>query len=290
MPTRAQALSHYEAQRRVTLRAVQAVRAVFKFRPAVDSVAKVLTAYQVASATTSAKAIASFTGSETPLSRPAAFGGYTAAGFPVADPLAAILERVNADIEDAAAKMLADLDRFVASEVADAGRSASQVEFVARPDWTNYVRLLNPPSCSRCAILAGRVYRDLDEFLRHPLCDCVMVPVTDWQEAHDEGLLSSAQDLFDAGKLRGLSQADSQAIADGADIAQVVNARSGMATADLFGQGRMKVTTTGTTKRATWRKANPNRPYRLRPEAIYKLAKGDRNEAIRLLRLYGYLR
>lgn len=290
MPTRAQALSHYEAQRRVTLRAVRAVRAVFKLRPAVDSVARVLSAYQVASATTSAKAVASFAGSETPLSRPTAFGGYTAAGFPVADPLAAILDRVNADIEDAAAKMLADLDRFVASEVADAGRAASQVEFVARPDWTNYVRLLNPPSCSRCAILAGRVYRDLDEFLRHPLCDCVMVPVTDWQEAHDEGLLSSAQDLFDAGKLRGLSQADSQAIADGADIAQVVNARSGMATTDLFGQGRAKVTTTGTTKRAAWRKANPNRPYRLRPEAIYKLAKGDRDEAIRLLRLYGYLR
>lgn len=288
MPTQAQARSHYDAQRRVTLQAVRAVRAAFRLRPRVDAVVSVMSAYQVASAASSARTIASFADSETPLSRPTAFGGYTSAGFPLSDPLGPILNRVNDDIDDAAAKMLADLDRFVASEVADAGRSASQVEFVARPDWTNYVRVLNPPSCSRCAILAGRVYRDLDEFKRHPLCDCVMVPVADWQEAHDEGLLSSAQDLFDAGQLRGLSLADSQAIEDGADIAQVVNAQSGMATADLFGQGRMKVTTAGTTKRAAWRRANPNRPYRLRPEAIYRLAK-DRDEAIRLLRLYGYL-
>lgn len=290
MPTRSQALSHYRAQQRVTLRAVQAIRAVFRRSPTVEPIARVVSAYQVASATTSATTIASFADSAVPLARPAAFAGYTAAGFPLSDPLATILDRVNADIEDAAAKVLADLDRFVASEVAEAGRSASQVEFVARPDWTNYVRLLNPPSCARCAILAGRVYRDLDAFQRHPLCDCVMVPVTDWQEAHDEGLISSAQDLFESGDLRGLSQADAQAVSDGADIAQVVNAQSGMATADLFSQGRMKVTTTGTTKRAAWRKANPNRPYRLRPEAIYALAKGDRAEAIRLLRLYGYLR
>lgn len=288
MPSLAQARSHYEAQRHVVLRAVQAVRAAVGRRANLQATVSVVSAYQIASASTSARTIAGFSGTETPLSRPAAFGGFTSAGFPLSEPLGQILDRVNADIEDAAGKMLADLDRFVASEVADAGRAASQAEFVARPEWTNYVRLLNPPSCSRCAILAGRIYRDLESFQRHPLCDCVMVPVSDWQEAHDEGLLSSAKELFDRGQLRGLSQADSRAVEDGADIAKVVNAAQGMATADVFNQRGVKITTSGTTKRAEWRKANPNRPYRLRPEAIYALAK-DREDAIRLLRLYGYL-
>jgi len=60
-----------------------------------------------------------------------------------------------------------------------------------------------------------------------------------------------------------------------------------MVTADVLGH-RVKATTEGTTKRAEWRRANPTRLVRLRPESIYKYAK-DREDAIRLLRLYGYL-
>lgn len=288
MPTRAQARSHYEGQRRIALRAVSAVRAAFKRSPQVPVVARVVSAYQLASATASSRTIAGFADSATPLVRPSAFAGYTSAGFPVTDPLETILASLTTELDRTAADMLAQLDRFVVSEVADAGRAASQAEFVARPDWTNYVRMLNPPSCSRCAILAGRIYRDLDAFLRHPGCDCVMVPVTGWQEAHDEGLISSAEVLFEKGQIRGLSQADTRAITDGADISQVVNAAQGMATADVFNRRGLKVTTAGTTKRSAWRKANPNRPYRLRPEAIYANAK-DREDAIRLLRLYGYI-
>lgn len=288
MPTRSQARKHYEDQRRIALRAVSAVRAAFKRSPQVPTVARVVSAYQLASATASARTIASFADSVTPLVRPTAFAGYTSAGFPVTDPLETILASLTTELDRTAADVLARLDRFVVSEVADAGRAASQAEFVARPDWTNYVRMLNPPSCSRCAVLAGRIYRDLDAFLRHPGCDCVMVPVADWQEAHDEGLISSAEVLFEKGQIRGLSKADTQAISDGADISQVVNAAQGMATADVFNQRGLKVTTAGTTKRSAWRKANPNRPYRLRPEAIYANAK-DREDAIRLLRLYGYL-
>lgn len=288
MPTRAQARSHYEGQRRVSLRAVAAVRAAFKRSPRVETVARIVSAYQLASATRASRTIAGFAGSAETLARPAAFAGYTSAGFPVAEPLETILASLTADLDRTAADMLAQLDRFVVSEVADAGRAASQAEFVARPDWTNYVRMLNPPSCSRCAILAGRIYRDLDAFLRHPGCDCVMVPVTDWEEAHDEGLLSSAEVLFEKGQIRGLSKADAQAVTDGANISQVVRAAQGMATADVFNQRGLKVTTAGTTKRSAWRKANPNRPYRLRPEAIYANAK-DRDDAIRLLKLFGYI-
>ncbi len=190
----------------------------------------------------------------------------------------------------------AAVEQLIQSEVQDAGRTASQVEFVTRPDWTNYVRMLNPPSCPRCAGLAGRIYRDLDAFARHPGCDCVMVPVDSWQEAHDAGYVSSFADAFEKGQVRGLSEADAEAIADGADPIEIVNATRGTSqpgitnalTVDLFGH-RVKATTYATTKRAAWRKKNPTRLVRLRPESIYAVAT-DRADAIRLLRLYGWIK
>lgn len=247
--------------------------------------------------------VAAFAGEPQPLTLPLTFAGVSSHGFPISEPIiAAIDARVPAPAEPIPApwwkpadvdRFLADIERLVASEVQDAGRSASQAEFVARPDWQNYVRLLSPPSCARCAILAGRIYRDLDAFQRHPLCDCVMVPVQGWESAHDAGLVSSAQDAFEQGQIRGLSKADEQAIRDGADISQVVNAAQGIATADVFAR-RAKVTTSGTTKRAAWRRANPTRLVRLRPEAIYQIVDaeygGDHEQAVRLLRLYGYIR
>jgi len=42
-----------------------------------------------------------------------------------------------------------------------------------------YVRALSLPSCSRCAILAGRWYADSVAFQRHPRCDCRHVPMAE---------------------------------------------------------------------------------------------------------------
>lgn len=281
----AQAHSHYNRLRLVTLAAVKAVRAVLRSGRDPQRVATVVGSYQFAAATIGTHSIAAAAGSEQTLVNAFPFAGWTAAGFPLTDPLQELL----ADIEAGATGLLADIDRFVASEVTDAGRSASQAEIVVRPDWTNYVRVLNPPSCPRCAILAGRIYRDNEGFERHPLCDCQHWPVTSWEQAHDEGLIFSANDAFEKGQIHGLSEADAQAITDGADIASVVNAHRGMQTADIFGHRGVKVTSAGTTRRSAWRKANPNRPYRLRPEAIYDIAGADREEVLRLLRLYGYI-
>ena len=272
-----------------------AARSLFKRRRPLAEVVNTVAAYQYASATASSAAVASWADSPTPLVVPEALMGVSSHGFPISEPIVATIDRfAPAPLEplpdawwDDAAEFMASVERLIATEIADAGRAASQVEFVARPNWTNYVRMLNPPSCPRCAILAGRIYRDLEEFQRHPQCDCVMVPVTDWQDAHDKGLISSPQDLFDRGQLQGLSQADEQAIRDGADIAKVVNAHRGMTSAEVFGH-RVKATTDGTTKRAAWRKANPTRLVRLRPESIYKFAE-NREDAIRLLKVYGYL-
>lgn len=54
------------------------------------------------------------------------------------------------------------------TQVADAGRAAVEVAMAAEPTVTGWVRMLVPPSCGRCAILAGRRYRVSAGFSRHP--------------------------------------------------------------------------------------------------------------------------
>jgi hypothetical protein len=295
-PTLQQARSHYERQRRIAAAALVAVRKLFKRRASLLEVASTVASYQLASAMASVNTVAAYAGDTSPLTVPAAFAGVSSRGFPISEPIIATIDQyVPAPVEplpdnwwDDATAFMAQVEQLIVSEVQDAGRTASQVEFVSRPDWTNYVRMLNPPSCPRCTILAGRIYRDLEEFARHPGCDCVMVPVTDWESAHDASFVSTPQEAFDKGHVRGLSKADEQAIRDGADITTVVNASQGMVKVTAFGQ-RVKATTYGTTRRAAWRKANPTRLVRLRPESIYEFAK-DRDDAIRLLTLYGYIR
>lgn len=111
-------------------------------------------------------------------------------------------------------------DRIVLSLISDAGRTAQSVDNATRPAVTGYVRSLNAPSCSRCAILAGRVYRYSTGFLRHPRCDCLMTPTN---EAIGTNLVTDPLAAFERGEIRDLSKADAQAIREGADISQVVN-------------------------------------------------------------------
>lgn len=293
-PTQQQARSHYARQAAIGAAAVNAARRLLPEAP--DQIPRVISSYQVAAASFAVQKIAEWANS-VPVTRVSAFSGVTSEGFPLDVALAPLVNALLRQIEAEVDVEMHRLDRAVASQVADAGRSASQVEFVARPLWTNYVRLLSPPSCGRCAVLAGRIYRDLDGFARHPGCDCVMVPVENWEAAHDAGLVSSPADAFRDGKVRGLSKADARAIADGADPTKVVNARRGTSVpgvtaakrVQIRSGRRLSITADGTTKRAAWRKANPNLPFRLRPESIYDFANGDRAEAIRLLRVHGYL-
>ncbi|WP_332644072.1 VG15 protein [Aeromicrobium sp.] len=315
-PTRQQARNHYARQSAIVTAAVLAVRRLFERNRPLPEIVATASAYQYASAAASMQAIASMsTSNPVPLGVPDAYLGVSSYGFPLAEPIIATIdaivpapaEALPANWWDDANEFMANIEQLIASEIADAGRTASQVEFVSRPDWQNYVRMLNPPSCARCAILAGRIYRDLEAFDRHPGCDCVMIPVENWQEAHDAGYVSSAQDAFDKGLIRtrvskdsdeyrpGFSKADEQAIRDGADITTIVNATRGTSQpgitnalrTEVFGR-KVKATTYGTTKRAAWRKANPTRLVRLRPESIYEHAR-DRDDAIRLLKLYGYI-
>lgn len=181
------------------------------------------------------------------------------------------------------------VDMIVRTQVADAGRTATGVAITARPELTGYVRMIVGGTCPRCLVLAGVRYRWNAGFERHPRCDCIHVPVaedvpgdvrTDPQ-AHFDALDEAEQDEL-------LGPAGAEAVRSGADLNQVVNARRGMHTA-----GGQQVTGVGATRRglAGKRLGAPSggRATRLMPEQIYLDADGDRAEAIRLLKLHGYI-
>lgn len=293
---RQQALSHHARQAAIAVAAARAVRRLFERGSGWPQILRTFAAYQRAAAEAAVNTMASLNQSP-PVIRPGAFAGVSSAGFPISEPLVAVIdERVPAPLAplpaqwwDDTSEFMPAVEQLILSEVQDAGRSAFQAEMVTGPTWTNYVRVLAPPSCKRCVVLAGRIYRDNEGFERHPKCDCQHWPVTDWEQAHDLGLVSSPREAFENGYIRDLTAAETKAIEDGADITTVINSSSGIYTADIFGR-RVKATRYGTTKRSAWRKANPSRPVRLRPEAIYRIANGNRDEARRLLRLYGYIR
>ncbi|MFD9905624.1 hypothetical protein [Streptomyces sp. NPDC059063] len=192
------------------------------------------------------------------------------------------------------------LEMVTRSLIADAGRIADMAGMIARPRVVSYVRVVELPACARCIILAGREYSLSEGFLRHPRCDCTMAPKRpgdSWVPALPEDL---AAQMTEGQMRRAFGEAGAQAIADGADVAQVVNARRGMTTAARY-RRTVQATTEGTTRRGLYgsrrskfekipgsRYARATSP-RLMPEEIYRLADGDRAHAIRLLRRNGYL-
>nr|DAX62012.1 MAG TPA: minor capsid protein [Caudoviricetes sp.] len=178
------------------------------------------------------------------------------------------------------------LSMMVLTEIADAGRGAAGVQIAARPR-VGYVRMLNPPSCSRCVVLAGRFYRWNQGFLRHPRCDCKHVPtmVTDQAEAFAHGLIDDPYMAFErmseAEQDRVFTNAGAQAIRDGADMYQVVNARRGMKYRGAF-------TTEGTSKHGWAGQILRRGQKRMTPETIYRL-NPNREQAVEALRAQGYI-
>ena len=201
------------------------------------------------------------------------------------------------------------------TQISDAGRAADQVAITAAMPAApaveptsplgvtppsrkklqyGWVRMLTPPSCSRCAILAGQFYKWNDGFLRHPLCDCRHIPATeDLTDALTTDAKAYFNSLTEAQQNYFFGAANSQAIRDGADIYQVVNAttrKGAMFTAD---NGR-RYTREGTTRRGfanarISRSGLKGKVLRPTPWQIYRDAQGDRAEAVRLLRKFGYI-
>lgn len=163
---------------------------------------------------------------------------------------------------------LAALERMARTEVADAARGAASVEIAARVGlgWT---RMVNPPCCADCAILAGAYYKWNDGFERHPNCDCRHIPTVE-DAAGD--VRTNPDALFRNGHITNLTQAETKAIKAGADMTAVVNSRRSQRV-DIAGR-RTNSARTGT-----------------RPTVyqIFKDAGDNQDEAIGLLKRHGYL-
>lgn len=205
--------------------------------------------------------------------------------------------------------MAVSLAQATQTIISDTARSVKSASMLARN--VGWVRVLTPPSCPRCAVLAGKFHRNpTADFARHPGCDCTQMPY-DANEKHPDfqGIFYDPKAYFDtlaeSEQNKWLGKPGAQAVRDGADFNQVVNARRGMSTGiDRFGH-RTVVTSEGTTKRgwaAKYLRSNyqatlikqpatryrvVNRP-RLMPEEIYKIASGDRDIAMNLLHKNGF--
>lgn len=278
---------YYAEQQHLTALAVQQLRRS-------DDITSVLRQLAVYQATAALLAVETGTAALEEQQIPAGGATVLTTAFTVATGAPSVLSDVQTDLQ---------FSRIVATLVSDAGRSAMGVYTATRTEEIGHVRVLTPPSCPRCAILAGRWYRWSDGFQRHPNCDCQMLPGTkdvglyDPYGAYDKGQIGSFRTMPDGSKRfeNGLTQAQRAAIDEGADINQVVNARRGMQTID-FGGRRVQVTREGTTARGLAYRAlserggsaNARAP-RLTPEAIYRVADGDRDVAVRLLRINGYI-
>lgn len=182
------------------------------------------------------------------------------------------------------------LDRLVLSTVADTARQASSIDITSRPA-VGHIRMINPPSCDRCVILAGRFYRWNAGFLRHPNCSCVHTPAKAADAMKDEGLIADPYEYFNSlapeeqASIFGKSEARS--IRDGADIFQVTNARRGMSKVGTTPASRARFTTEGTTRSANFG-GTTGRGYRRSVDEIYRTA-GTRTRALRMLEDDGYI-
>ncbi|MFG2307658.1 hypothetical protein ACGFS9_03045 [Streptomyces sp. NPDC048566] len=242
---------------------------------------------------------------------PAALAGVTGDGTLLAEalriPMLTALRALTggAPLVQAMARGQILLDVMVRTAVADAGRAADTVGMAARPAVTSYVRVVESGACSRCIVLAGREYAVSTGFLRHPRCHCGMEPVTREHKPAPSSPGRVVEAMSEEQRRKVFGAAGARAIAQGADVAQVVNARRGMATATAFGRS-IAATSEGTVRgefrRREFRRLQAEgaiprsqsirgfRPERARlmPEEIFRQAE-DRAHAVRLLRLHGYL-
>jgi hypothetical protein len=166
---------------------------------------------------------------------------------------------------------------IVTTQLKDAARIAAGISIAARPKVQGYVRMISPPCCPRCALLAGKWFGWNAGFQRHPNCDCRHIPTA---EDHADDIRTDPQALFKSGQIRGLTKAETKALGEGADIGQIINARRSI----YMDPAGRRFTRESTTKRGIAK--GLQRPT---PEQIYRDAGDDRDAAIRLLKRFSYL-
>ncbi|NEB92439.1 hypothetical protein [Streptomyces bauhiniae] len=330
--TRAAALRHYRRQQRITRLTVNDVQALWRLLDTSDlsrswesgigrRMAGVVGAGQLASARLADDYVDEVSEAEGADSdragvvRPSAFAGLAADGRSLESLLYLSVITTKESIgrglgvEDAMMRGLRQALTLSGSEVAQAGRGAVGASMVGQRTIQGYVRVVNPPACSRCIILAGVEYGWNRGFQRHPRCDCVHLPTTlIARNQNRRGYIDPDAyftRLSHAEQDRVFTAAGARAIREGADMNQVVNARRGMYTTSAYGR-TLQATREGTTTRGFFYRqerardiargrapADVGREYRLTtprllPEQIFELA-DSRDEAIAMLRRFAYL-
>jgi hypothetical protein len=237
---------------------------------------------------------------------PAAFGGLTSDGRGLDGLLVGGVVATKRAIASGRSPEQAALigERYlriaVQGEIADAQTNADQVALVAASaggstagqlQTVGWVRMLNPPSCGRCAVLAGRFYRWNSGFERHEMCNCVHTPAL---EALDDDLTVDPDKYFASltpeQQKKYFGKANAEAIDAGSNIAKVMNASTRRGA--LYTVGDRRYTMEGTTRRGYYSKvstAGRAKERRPTPYQIMKDAAGSKGEALRLLYRYGYV-
>ncbi|MCX5601617.1 hypothetical protein OOK29_26045 [Streptomyces phaeochromogenes] len=176
-------------------------------------------------------------------------------------------------LQDSLLRGLHQALRLGASETTQAGRSAVGASMAGKRTIQGYVRVVQPPACGRCVILAGIEFGWNKGFQRHPRCDCIHLPTTLIARNQHRGSLRSdafspttrpgsgprgfisPRAYFDAlsraEQDRVFTAAGAAAIREGGDMAQIVNARRGMYTTTAYGR-TLRATREGTTRRGYW--------------------------------------
>lgn len=263
--------------------------------------------------------------------RPEGFAGVAADGRALESlmylPLITSKTRIGAgqSVDDALMAGLRQALRIGASEVTQAGRGAVGTSMTGARTIQGYVRVVQPPACSRCVILAGKEYGWNKGFQRHPKCDCIHLPTTliarnrAGRGSIGSGRFSPTTRPGEGGRgfldprayFNTLSRAEqdrvftadgARAIREGGDINAIVNARRGMYTTT----SGLRATREGTSRRGEFYRAERRRDVaagrvradigrryslttaRLLPEEIFELA-GSRDQAIAMLRRFGYM-
>lgn len=118
------------------------------------------------------------------------------------------------------------LRRLALNEVTASSSAALSTTIAASPRTTGFVRMLNPPSCRDCVILAGKWFRWNEGFDRHPNCDCVHVPAREAMNEVRTDPYAYFQSLSRDEQNKLFGPRDAESIRQGADIYRVVNVRN----------------------------------------------------------------
>jgi hypothetical protein len=244
-----------------------------------------------------------------------AFVGVTGAGVTVADQVSVAPIRAKQAVAGGASQdqALVSAGQWLTATsgtiLSDTGRAVETTGMATR-NVSGYVRMLSPPSCGRCAVLAGKFYHANQGFQRHPGCDCRHIPASE-AIGGDMTLDLNAYlgSLDEAGQVKVLgSKANREAWSKyGAEPQQIINSyRGGIRTAQDVRGNTVRYTTDAATRRslATYRMRNASRLerdagairlangktglVRRMPETILRTSSSP-EAVVRQLRLYGWI-